>query len=280
MALILLDENFYNENTHIKHNEYFKELLVFITKYFDIDIALFIPNANLSAIWSNNHFISHINREIQKTGHFEILDETNVIPCSDNNFDVLSFSDSMIGEIYYLHEHFEHVIIPLSPDKHKQNIKQIMDYVYLINHVYEELDSNIGNWISNNVYMHNLITPLPDNPLPNTDLCHEYKTIQDNLITGKDIPSRIPIFLQVVSEVLKRNTYIRDGYLSTINTTKKKIREIYKKIDSSLYGSIDIDTGSIEICDHNGHHIDEYGFDNEKHNKHDSTGKHDIKLHR
>lgn len=279
MAIILLDENFYKEDTHLEYHGYFKKLMEFITKYFDVDIALFIPNANLSEIWSSNNLISQINREIQKTGQFEIINELNVVSCSDDKFNVLSFSNSIIGEIYYLHEHFQDVIIPLSPDRHEQNIKQIMDYVYFINHIYKELDSNIGNWISKNIYTHNIITPLPNSPLPNTDLCHEYKNLQDELIIGKDIPSRIPIFLQVVSEVLRRNSYIRDEYLSSINTTKKKIREIFRKDDLSLYGSIDIDTGSIEICDHNGHHIDEYGFDNKKHNKHDSTGKHDIKLH-
>ena len=226
MAIILLDEEFYKEETHFKYMGYFEELLKFTTKYFNIDIALFIPNANIGEIWSNNHFISHINREIQRTGHFEIFDESDIVSCSDDKFDVLSFSDSLIGEIYYLHEHFHHVIVPLSPARHKQNLKHIMEYVYFINHIYKELDSNIGSWISNNMYVRNIIKPLPSSPLPNTELCQEYKNLQDDLIIGKDIPSRIPIFLQVVSEVLKRNSYIRDGYLSSINTTKNKIREI------------------------------------------------------
>lgn len=78
--------------------------------------------------------------------------------------------------------------------------------------------------------------------------------------------------------ILKTTTNNKN--LSSINTTKNKIRDIYQKYDLSVYGSIDIESGSIEICDNNGNHKDEFGFDNKKHNKYDSTGKHDIKLHK
>ena len=157
---------------------------------------------------------------------------------------------------------------------------QPFEHVYLINHIKKELDSNIALFIINRLFMTNIIEPTTDSPLPNTDLCNEYKGLQDELIQGKSVSERIPIFLQVGKEVLHRNTYKHNENLSAINTTDRKIRDIYQKHDSSIYGSIDSESGSIEICDHNGHHIDEYGFDNKKHNKHDSTGKHDIKLHR
>ena len=126
--------------------------------------------------------------------------------------------------------------------------------------------------------MNNIIEPTLDSPLPNVDLCNEYKDLQNELIKGKDNFSRIPIYLQIGKEVLQRNSYIHNKHLSSINTTKNKIRDIYQKNDLSIYGCIDIENGSIEICDHNGRHKDEFGFDNQTHNKHDSTGKHNIKL--
>lgn len=282
MAIILLDESYFKEETYHIHKEYFKDLLKFISKYFELDIAIFIPDANIGEVWSANNLVSKINIEIQKTGQFELFDSNIIEDIVNSDFDLLEVSDLFVGKIDYLYKHgHNNIIIPLSPDKHYMEIKRITDYVFIVNHIYRELDSNISNWISDNMYMKNITIPTLKNPLPNTDLCHEYKSVQDRLIQGQDTYSRIPIYLKVGGEVLRRNTYIFNAVLSSINTTKKKIREIYKTcIEEVVHGSIDVESGSIEICDENGRHKDEYGYDNQSHDKHDSTGKHDIKLHK
>lgn len=282
MAIILLDESYFEEETYHIHKEYFKDLLKFISFYFELNIAIFLPDANISEVWSRNTIISEIYRKVQKTGQFDLFDSNIIDDVENSDFDSLGVSNLFVGKIDYFHEQGHDIIIPLSPDKHRKDIKNICGYVFAINHIYKELDSNISNWISNNnVYMKNIAIPTLDDPLPNTDLCHEYKSVQDSLIQGQSINSRIPIYLKVGGEVLRRNTYIFNAVLSSINTTKKKIREIYKTcIEEVVHGSIDIESGSIEICDENGHHKDEYGYDNQCHEKHDSTGKHDIKLHK
>lgn len=281
MAIILLDEIFYKEEIYCIYKEYFEKLLNFISTYFQLDIAVFVPDSNVSEAWSSNNIIGEIIRKIQFTGQFKVFDSNVIESFEDANFNQLEFSNFFIGEINILHEHYENVIIPLSPCKHKKELKQISDYVFMVNHIYKELDSNISNWISDNMYMKNITEPSLENPLPNIELCHEYKSVQDELIRGQDISSRIPIFLKVGGEVLRRNTYVFDDELSSINTTRNKIREIYKSNGQNVvHGSIDIESGSIEICDYRGNHEDEYGFDNQSHDKHDSTGRHDIRLHR
>ena len=278
MAKLLLDELFFNrDNT----DNYIDDVIKFISKYFEDDIVFFHPYCDPSNLWMLKNQIASIELKVMKNGKIHICD-LNLIDNLDvnNNLLVEKYCEEFAKKVKYICQEYNDVIIFNAPENHAIDVTRPCEHVYLINHIKQEIDSNIAFFIINQLFMMNITEPTLESPLPNIDLCDEYKIIQDNLIIVKDIQSRIQIFLKVVSEVLKRNSYIYDEFLSSINTTSRKIREIYKKVDSSLYGSIDIDTGSIEICDHNGHHIDEYGFDNEKHNKHDPTGKHDIKLHR
>lgn len=281
MATIILDESFYADGTYFHNKDYLNELLDIVSKYIDAEIAIFIPNANISDIWSQNNTIAMINQEIQKKGNFIIYDQYSTKPTSDIDFEFVNFSTAFIGEIHFLHDISDDVIILFPLEKHGINIKKIATYVFTINHITEELNSNLSKWISEGINTKNILLPTQDSPLPNTDLTNDYKKILDEKLLGKNINERIPIILEVSSEVLRRNGYKYDDFLSSINSTKNKIRKIYKNDDSSIiFGCIDIDTGSIEICYHNGKHNDEYGYDNESHNKHDNTGGHDIKLHK
>ena len=278
MAKLLLDEFFFErDNT----DKYIDDVINFIDNYFEDEVVFFHPYCNPNNLWMIKNEISSIELKIMKKGKVHICDLNSIENIKDEDIiPIKIFSDEFLKKINYIYQEYDDVIIFNAPEN--QTIKEIRPYkhVYLINHIKREINSNIAYFIINGIFIKNLIEPSIDSPLPNIKLCNEYKNLQNELICGKDSYGRIPIFLQVVSEVLERNTYIPDEYLSSINSTKNKIRKIFKKSDLSLYGSIDIDTGSIEICDHNGHHVDEYGFNNEKHNKHDSTGKHDIKLHK
>ena len=276
MAKLLLDETFFErDNT----DNYIDEIIKFIDKYLKDDIVFFHPYCNPGNLWMLKNEIASIEMKVMKKGRIHICDLNSIINSSiDNNFLENKYSNEFINKIKYICDNFTDVIIFNAPENHHIMEKHPCEHVYLINHIKRELDSNISLFIVNKIFMNNIIEPTLDSPLPNVDLCNEYKDLQNELIKGKDNFSRIPIYLQIGKEVLQRNSYIHNKHLSSINTTKNKIRDIYQKNDLSIYGCIDIENGSIEICDHNGRHKDEFGFDNQTHNKHDSTGKHNIKL--
>ena len=151
--------------------------------------------------------------------------------------------------------------------------------ILFVNHIYEEYDSNIAQIISDGAYINGgqVVEPRKSNPLPNIGLCLEYTKIREKLISnGK---SGVQIFLELGQEVALRNRYIKDEYLTRINNAA--IREIFKsQTKRPWYLSTDIEHGAIEVCDENGHHIDEYTYEGVPQNKQDKSGKHDIKLKR
>ena len=280
MALIILDEEFYTNKLWYsdKENEYLIKFLTLTNKYIDAPFAIFVPNENIADIWTKRNNITYINREIQKRCAYKIYDSSSIIPTVDNSFK--DVSPSFIGEIYTLLKEEDEVFIAAPLIKHKKDIKEIITNVYVINHITRELDSNFSNWISEQKYTKNIITPTQKSPLPNTQLTSEYLDLLIQKLHGKNNSERIPIILEVSSEVLRRNGYKYEKVLSAINTSQNKIREIYSADSGKIFGSIDFDSGSIEICYKNGKHNDEYGLNNKIHNKHDSTGCHDIKLHK
>lgn len=279
MEVIILDEDFYLEETFYSEKDYIGELLDFVKNYINAEVAMFVPDSNISDIWSRRNHITALNREIQKRGNFKIYDQKLVIPSEDQELSV--FSPNFIGRVHLLHEEAEKVIILFPINKHNQNVKQISSYIFAINNFDEELNSNFSNWVSDGLLVKNILTPTLDSPLPNTDLVNKYKKLLDKKLKNKNINERIPVILEICGEVLRRNKYKYDQVVSSINSTDKKIRTIYKSNSTPvMYGCIDVDTGSIEICYWNGQHKDEYGFDNNPHNKHDSTGRHDIKVHK
>lgn len=119
--------------------------------------------------------------------------------------------------------------------------------------------------------------PTVNSPLPNIDICRDYIDIKNKMI--KDGNDTIEVYRKIGTEVALRNNYKYDELLTHINSNNGCIRHIFKSNSSPyLYLSIDVRHGNFEVCDSKGYHIDEYTYDNVKQNKHDSTGKHDIKL--
>lgn len=279
MEVVILDEDFYLEEIFYSEKDYIDELLDFVKNYINAEIAMFVPDSNISDIWSRRNHITALNREIQKRGNFKIYDQKLVIPSEDQELSV--FSPNFIGRVHLLHEEAEKIIILFPINKHNQDVKQISSYLFVINNFNEELNSNFSNWVGDGLLVKNILTPTLDSPLPNTDLVKKYKKLLDKKLKNKNINERIPVILEICGEVLRRNKYKYDQVVSSVNSTDKKIRTIYKSNSTPvIYGCIDVDTGSIEICYCNGQHKDEYGFDNSPHNKHDKTGRHDIKVHK
>ena len=280
MAILILDEEFYTNELWYsdKENEYLINLLTMIKQYINVPFAMFLPNANITEIWSKRNNITYINREIQKRCNYKLYNSLSITPMVDDSFE--DVSASFIGEVYALLKEEKEVFIVTPLIKHKKDIKEIIDNVYVINNITKELDSNFSKWISEQKYTKNIIIPTQESPLPNIELTREYIDILTEKLYGKNNSERIPIILKVSSEVLRRNGYKYENILSAINTSKNKIREIYSADLCKVFGSIDFDRGSIEICYKNGKHNDEYGLDNKAHNKHDPTGAHDIKLHK
>lgn len=278
MAKLLLDETFFDRDNS---DGYLDDLINFICKYFEDDIVFFHPYCNPGNLWMLKNEIAVIEMKVMKRGKVHLEDLNVLENYSAEIKDIADrYSEDFIKQIEYARDFYFDAIIFNAPEKHFIKEIQPCPHVYLINHIKQEIGSNIANFVSNKLFVTNIEEPVLNSPLPNTGLCNEYKNLQDALIQGKSVSDRIPIYLQICKEVLQRNTYQQNEKLSSINTTGNKIRDIYQKEDLLLFGSIDIESGSIEICDHNGRHVDEYGFDNQKHQKHDSTGKHDIKLHK
>jgi hypothetical protein len=75
------------------------------------------------------------------------------------------------------------------------------------------------------------------------------------------------------------NRYEYDTNLSSINSTKYRIRDIYKSLGSkNIYLSVDIRHGDFEVLNSKGKHQGSIAFDGELIKAADSKGKHDIKL--
>lgn len=122
-------------------------------------------------------------------------------------------------------------------------------------------------------------TPTTASPLPNVDICKEFINIKKQMIN--DGCDKIEVYIKIGSEVALRNNYHYDAFLTRLNSNSGCIRHIFKSNSAPyVYLSIDVRHGNFEVCDSNGHQIDEYTYDNQKQNKHDATGRHDIQLHK
>lgn len=279
MAKILLDESFYYRNNA---DNYIYQIIDFISTYFEDDIALFHPYCNTGNLWMLQNEIATIEKKIIKTGKYYICDENLIEPIEFlNDISKLEYKPEFMGKINYIKENFDNVILFTSPEKHRLNIKRPCEHVYIVNHIMNETNSNIAFFIINDLFMfNNIVEPNLESPLPNINLCKEYYNYLTEQCKDKDKSSRTPLYLEIGSEVLQRNKYEYDSRATGLNKNSGVIRNIYSfgTSNNTIYASIDVENGAIEICNYRGKHQDEYTYNNTPQNKRDKTGKHDIKV--
>ncbi|WP_400193308.1 hypothetical protein [Hymenobacter sp. B81] len=114
---------------------------------------------------------------------------------------------------------------------------------------------------------------------PNIELCNSIEPSTDDYLNGVNNPSeKTALVIERGSVVAELNGYTYNHALSQKNSNASKIRKIYEAGSSTnhTYLSIDIKTGSFEICDYNGKHKGEWNFKGEKIDKADKSGGHDI----
>lgn len=275
MAFILLDNDFYEE---IEDDGYIDKLINFIEYFFNLDISIFFPSYSTEYSWAEQNMLAVIRRKILKTGKYEILDSSLVTPSTDSSYDQLHFSEEFIGQINYLLENNNDVVIPVVPNKHKLNIKLPKDNVFIINHIYCELESNISHFIQNEIFMQNIQSPTLSAPLPNKELCKDYYTVQKNMIAERN--DKYGTYSKVAKEVAGRNKYIYNKAISLKNKPKskkadRKKREIYN-FNKKQYISTDFESGCFETYNSSGKHQGEFSYINDRISPPDKTGKHDI----
>lgn len=277
MAKILLDEFFYQrDNVDV----YIYDVINFISQYFGVDIALFHPYCNMGNLWMLQNEIAAIERKIIKTGKYYICDTNLVQPNNNIKLTKLGYTPEFIGKINFIINNFDDVIIFNAPEKHSFHDNQPFEHVYIINHITKETDSNIARFIVNGLFMTNINSPCLSSPLPNTDLCKDYLGVLREKCEGEAQNTCIPFYINIGTEVVKRNKYVYSARVTNLNNNSGAIRNIFCNSENgdSVYASIDIENGAIEINNHRGKHQDEYTYNNIPQNKQDKTGKHDIKV--
>lgn len=276
-AIILLDEDFYNYGDT---KEYIDELTLFLEQFWDLDLSAFHPFCNIGNNWAQKNMLASIQLKFQKLNRLEIFDKEIVVPSSNLIYNCLEFSSDFIGEINFLLSKYDDIIIPVVQGKHKFNIKKPQDHVYIINHIYEEVNSNFSHFILNNIYIKNIIHPNIASPLPNKKLCKNYYIVQKRLIeNGSD---KFQTYSSIAREVANRNTYSFNKIVSQKNTNKNKNhkknkREIYDN-DGKIYISTDFESGCFEFYNSRGKHQGERSYTNDIISNRDETGWHDIQL--
>lgn len=97
--------------------------------------------------------------------------------------------------------------------------------------------------------------------------------MQDELTLGES--DKKPIYLKIGAEVAARNGYVRADKIAKLN--RNGIRHIFKyEGEDTIYISIDVEHGAIEVFNSKGKHQGEYGYKGELLSSSDKEGKHDI----
>ena len=277
MAIILLDDDFYENGDT---NNYVNNLISFVDKYFDLEVSVFHPFCNVGNSWAQQNMLATIQLKLLKIGKLEIFDSNMITPSENSSYNGLGFSPEFIGKINFLLNHYNDIIIPVTQTKHDMEIKSPCIHVYIINHIYEELQSNIAYFITQNMFISNIIKPSINSPLPYKDLCKNYYNLQKDLINkGHD---KLEVFSDVAKEVANRNTYIINKKISNknknkSNNSKKSKREIYDS-DNKMYISTDFESGCFEYYNSKGKHQGELSYTGTKLSYRDETGNHDINV--
>ncbi|CAG7644650.1 hypothetical protein PAESOLCIP111_04758 [Paenibacillus solanacearum] len=98
---------------------------------------------------------------------------------------------------------------------------------------------------------------------PRKFLCSKYNDyVKKKIETDKlDSNGSIALFQQLGALVAEYNCYEKDNYLSKKNSTKDKLRTVYKKtIGKESYLSFDVESGGFEVFNHNFEHLGQYNF--------------------
>lgn len=118
--------------------------------------------------------------------------------------------------------------------------------------------------------------------LPNAQISNHL--LQDKAFSlafkkAQNLPARerIAAYNIVGSAVAEINLYNHNTNLSTVNSTKTKIRKIFTNPKTGIHISIDFMHGSFEVHKSNGEHIKEITFTGEDMSPRDAKGKHNIR---
>ena len=241
----------------------------------NINVVAFHPYCSVGNSWAKNNMMSVIQLKLQKTGKLVLCDRNLIDPVEEPCYEALGFSKEFIGEINFLLKKYGQVIIPTPLSKHNLDEKTPDNNVYIVNHIYKELNSNIGLFIREKLFMKGLETPTCISPLPNREICKEYLTLQSSEISeGKD---KKGTYSKVTKEVAARNGYKYNKIVSNKNRSANHKREIYD-FNKAIYLSTDFESGCFEVYDAHGKHLGEYSYVNKQISRSDKSGKHNIEL--
>ena len=269
MYKILFDDILYQNI--VEQNAYFLKLIDSISLYFDASIVCFIPFGKKQRSNSLAMGLQNINKKIHKTEKQIKYNLNEVVEESDIELEQLGFSKSFIGKIYHIKKCNPNdiIIVPLAYSKtnRKLDTKNTGAYLFYIGNYDEEIDSNISKWILNNDLIH-----IPDsnfkNKFPAKDLCNGYDKWRSEILQKNYSGNKISDFSQIGTEVTKRNNYVYDSKLTTLNKRKAKKdkngnapkRQIYRNKKSDVYLSIDFENGGFEVFDKNAKYWGQYRF--------------------
>lgn len=267
MYWIILDDNFYNNFT--KNQLYMKKLTNFILDYTDVNFVFFHPFVNAC---NQTPQLAYEKIRFEKTilskrrGKKLNLDEVTKV--NDSNFIKLNFSEIFIGKMYYLNKTYPNVklIIPLCIEVHDLDKKKDKNFIFYINHYAKELESNIRQWIYENIIHINY--PNKDIIFPAIDICHGYEELRAEVLKSFS-NDKISSFDKIGTEVAARNHYDYDNKLTQINKRKAKKdkngqeprRKVFKNTKGEIYYlSIDFENGGFEVFNKNTKYLGQYKF--------------------
>lgn len=267
---IFLDEQ-------IRDVKYINLVIDFSLEFFEGKYVVFHPNQVVKGL-NNRSMMAIIERKLLNSRQLKIYDSNEIEKSTSEVFRNinLEFSEEYIGKINYVEKMDEEIIIILDPHNFSKDIKKVADRkIYFINDYKKELDSNIGYWVVQQRFFKKEKIQMPklSAPLPNNKLCDGYKQLQDELTLGES--DKKPIYLKIGAEVAARNGYVKADKIAKLN--RNGIRHIFKyKGEDTIYISIDVEHGAIEVFNSKGKHQGEYGYKGELLSSSDKEGKHDI----
>jgi len=280
---------FHNSPNNEVNLSYLNKVTSIIENYFDIkyvsskNFIQILQRLNKEPFSTTSKPQSDMRKAIIKR-LMENLDYPNNI--SNINCDVFKFPDNFNTTEYdELNEHFARIVnylyssdIPclliLAVCNFKSYIKSHRQ-LFIVKNISGEVDSKITEFISNNQFLkENLPQPNLLDPLPFSDLCDNFYSLQENMCKEED---DISVFWRITKEVALRNMYSYDQNVTSKNNSDNHKRKIYT-YNKKHYISADFESGCFELCDHKGKHKGEISYIGVKLSPPDKTGCHDINV--